>query len=66
MHDEAESGANYVIAWRDLATGRIGRGMSPFHFAAAESLCAELNKENPAFEHWPEPVKERAHVEIAQ
>ncbi len=58
------SGADYVIAWRDRDTGREGHGISRFHFAAAESLCAELNQENPQFEHWPK--KERAHVEIAQ
>lgn len=73
MDDEVESGAAYscaadlyIIAWRDRDTGREGHGTSRFPFAAAESLCAELNKENPSFQHWPEPEKERVNVEVAQ
>lgn len=61
------SGADYVICWRSMDTGRIGRGVRPFVHAEAERLCAQLNQTNPSFEHWPEPAaKERAHVEIAQ
>ncbi len=57
----------YVICWRSMDTGRIGRGVRPFVHAEAKRLCAKLNQINPSFEHWPEPAaKERAHVEIAQ
>jgi len=57
----------YVICWRSMDTGRIGRGVTRFDLAEAETLCARLNQANPSFEHWPEPAaKERAHVEIAQ
>lgn len=64
---DVSSGADYVICWRSLDTGRTVRGVKRFDLAEAESICAQLNQANPSFEHWPEPAaKERAHVEIAR
>jgi len=49
---------NYVIAWKSLANGRIGRGKNVFEEEEARRMAAELNRDHPGYEHVAIPEDE--------
>jgi hypothetical protein len=49
---------NYIIAWKSLANGRVGRGKNVFGEEEARRVAAELNREHPGFDHVAVPEDE--------
>ena len=41
----------YVIQWKSMVNGRVGKGTKLFDKAEAERLVVELNREYPAIQH---------------
>lgn len=52
----------YKIAWRDNRNGNCRINPKEFELAEAETLCRELNNENPDVEHKVVPVEASAET----
>lgn len=55
---------NYIIAWKSLANGRVGRGKNIFPEEQARQMAAELNREHPGFDHVAVPENEENLIAV--
>jgi hypothetical protein len=55
---------NYIIAWKSLSNGRVGRGKNIFSEDQARSMAVELNREHPGFDHVAVPENEENLIAV--